>query len=145
MAKIKRLPQKDFQYIYSRVPRLCVDLVVTTGQGVVLTRRKIPPYIGMWHTPGGTVMKGETLAEAVQRVAQDEIGVTVRIKKLIGILDILRDGNTGRHTVSVNFEVSSFSDCFKLNNQADKIKVFAKYPGNMILHQKRFLEKNFKF
>lgn len=50
------LPKPEYDSIYSRVPRLCVEVVISTrAQGVLLTRRDIPPNIGAWHIPGGTV------------------------------------------------------------------------------------------
>jgi ADP-ribose pyrophosphatase YjhB (NUDIX family) len=140
--KPKKLPQEEFNAIYSRVPRLCVDLVVITDQGVLLSRRNITPYKGMWHTPGGTILKGETLEAAVKRVALEEIGVDVKIEKLLGPMEFLRDGSSERHTVSLAFEVRPLSLDFQSDEQSDKIAFFQSIPQNTIPVQKRFLQQN---
>lgn len=33
----KRLPLKEFKAIYAKVPRLCVDVVIKTADGILLT------------------------------------------------------------------------------------------------------------
>jgi len=68
---VRKLPLKEFKTIYSKVPRLCVDLVIRNKQGTLLTKRDIPPDLGWWHFPGGTVLIGETLENTVQRVAKE--------------------------------------------------------------------------
>ncbi|MBU0975306.1 NUDIX domain-containing protein, partial [Patescibacteria group bacterium] len=81
MSRVKRLPYKTFKYIYRKVPRLCVDVIVKTPRGIILTKRSIPPAKGWWHIPGGTILWGETVEQAVKRVAREEVGVEVKIKK----------------------------------------------------------------
>src|SRR6185295_8718349 len=71
VMEVKRLAKKEFDAIYSLVPRLTVEVVVQTDAGIVLTRRAIEPAKGKWHIPGGTVFKGETLRQAVKRVARE--------------------------------------------------------------------------
>ncbi len=71
----------------SKVPRLCIDLIVKTKDGILLTKRQIPPYIGYWHTPGGTVLLHEKLESAAERIAQEEIGTKIKIIKLLGTME----------------------------------------------------------
>src|SRR5690349_15119817 len=55
----------EFDAIYSRVPRLTVEIIVPDGQGAVfLTKRAIAPFAGQWHLPGGTVYFAEPLLDA---------------------------------------------------------------------------------
>lgn len=142
---LKRLSLEEFNSIYSRVPRLCVDLAVITDKGIVLTKRKITPYNGMWHTPGGTVLKGESLSDAVKRVAEGEIGVEVKIEKLLGPMEALNDGKTGRHTVSLYFLVTPKLVNFYSNEQSSQIKIFSSLPKNIISHQRKVLTKYLGF
>ena len=141
MKKVKRLPFKDFQYIYSKVPRLCVDLVIKDKKGVLLTQRLIPPDIGRWHFPGGTVLYGETVADAVKRIAQEEIGVKVKILKQIGYLDYIRIPDT--HAASIIFLIKPLSNNFRGSPQAEKIKFFKSVPKNTIAEHARFLREHF--
>jgi ADP-ribose pyrophosphatase YjhB (NUDIX family) len=82
------LPKAEFDSIFSRVPRLCVEVVIFAPErGVLLARRDIPPNLGAWHIPGGTVLFGEPLVEAVKRVALDELGLEVRVGELLGYIE----------------------------------------------------------
>ncbi len=82
------LPQKEFDWIFSRVPRLTVEVVIAVaGRGVLLSLRQIEPCKDMWHLPGGTVRFGEPLLDAVARVARAELGLTVRPGELLGYIE----------------------------------------------------------
>ena len=62
------LTPDEFRDIYSKVPRLTVEVVLRSPAGVLLTLRDIEPCRGLWHLPGGTVRYGEKLLDAVRRV-----------------------------------------------------------------------------
>ena len=51
--KLKKL----FDEIYSKVPRLCVDIIIKSEDGILLPLRSIEPYEGKWHIPGGQYIK----------------------------------------------------------------------------------------
>src|SRR6478736_6763167 len=55
--------------------------------GVLLMLRDIPPNVGAWHIPGGTVLFGERLTDAVGRVARDELGIEVTVGDLLGYIE----------------------------------------------------------
>lgn len=81
------LPQEEFEAIFARVPRLTVELVLRSDDGVLLTRRSAGPCAGLWHLPGGTVRYGEPLTEAIARVGLDELGAEVEALELLGYLE----------------------------------------------------------
>ena len=81
------LPQADYEAVYAQVPRLTVEVVITSEAGVLLTRREAGPCRGLWHIPGGTVRFGEPLTAAVARVAQHELGLEVRAEALLGYIE----------------------------------------------------------
>ncbi len=82
------LPKAEYDAIYRRVPRLSVEVVITTPErGVLLTRRDIPPNIGAWHIPGGTVLFAEPVVAAVARVARDELAIEVEVGELLGYIE----------------------------------------------------------
>ena len=49
--------------------------------------RDIPPNVGAWHIPGGTVLFGERVTDAVTRVAHDELGLDVTVGNLLGYIE----------------------------------------------------------
>ena len=81
-------PKDEFDYLFSRVPRLTVEVVLfAPDRGVVLALRDIPPNIGALHIPGGTVRWGERVAAAYRRVAFAELGIEVDAGELIGYIE----------------------------------------------------------
>ena len=54
-----------------------------------MVRRANEPSRGLWSVPGGRVEKGEYLSAAVAREVLEETGVTVAVKDLLGILEVV--------------------------------------------------------
>lgn len=137
------LTQEEFEEIYSKVPRITVELILRTDKGVVLTKRAIEPYVGMWHIPGGTVYYKETLEDAVIRVAKDELGVDVEIVKHLGFIhypDMIKDVGWG-WPIGAAFEVKKVVGEFETDDQGDEIGFFQEVPENIIPKQGEFLDE----
>lgn len=135
---------KEFKSIYSKVPRLCVDLVVKTEQGVLLTLRLKNGYIGLWHLPGGTVLFREFIEKAIVRVAKEELGIKVSIDKLLGYIEYFseeRERGFG-YTVSLVFLCKPLDAVLQLDDQVKKADFFQVIPKNTIEEQKEFLTKH---
>ena len=69
-----------FTYDYPR-PALTVDCVVfgyaaMTSLKVLLIKRKLPPYEGVWSLPGGFVQIDESVSAAAARELSEEAGVS---------------------------------------------------------------------
>lgn len=77
-----------------------------TREKVLLTRRADN---GLWCVPGGGMESGESAAEACEREVFEETGLSVRVKRLVGVysnpdqLVIYPDGNKV-HFVILGFE-----------------------------------------
>ncbi len=77
-----------------------MDVVIETGKGIVLVRRRNPPE--GWALPGGFVEYGESVESAAVREAMEETGLAVRLVCLLGVYsDPGRDPRF--HTVSTVF------------------------------------------
>jgi hypothetical protein len=46
------LPQAEYEEIYAKVPRLTVEVVIVSSDGVLLARRQAGPCQGLWHIAG---------------------------------------------------------------------------------------------
>jgi ADP-ribose pyrophosphatase YjhB (NUDIX family) len=139
------LSQKDFDYIYRRVPRLCVDLIIKNEKGILLTKRIIPPAKGKWHVPGGTVYIEETLEQAAKRIAKSELNVEIEIIKDIGFMEFPVKEEIYGKPVSIAFLVKIVSGEIKGSAQAMEIEFFEKLPENMMVDHKRFLLEKLGF
>jgi ADP-ribose pyrophosphatase YjhB (NUDIX family) len=138
------LPKAEFDSIFSKVPRACVELIVHTPEGIVLTKRNIEPAKGMWHYPGGTILLGERAVDTVARTAKDELGVEVKINKVLGYAEypkLWADGYTG-WPVGIVFDVTITSGELKNLDQADDIGCFKSVPENTIPDHADYLNKN---
>ena len=73
---------------------------------ILLTRRTDN---GQWCLPGGRMESGESAAEACEREVLEETGLSVRVKRLVGVyshpdqLVVYPDGNKA-HVVALHFE-----------------------------------------
>ena len=88
-------PQNEFDWIFSRVPRLTVEVVIASSERGVLALRERGPCQGLWPLPGGTVRFGEPITEAVRRVAWDELGLAVSAGALLGYIEYPATTTTG--------------------------------------------------
>lgn len=61
---------------------IIIELLDQPGRPIVLIERKNPPH--GWAIPGGFVDVGETLEHAAVREAQEETGLKVKLKALLG-------------------------------------------------------------
>lgn len=140
---MKRLPYKDFKYIYSKVPRVTIEVVLVINDGVVLSLRDIEPYKGYWHTPGGTLFYKEKVKDAVKRIAKEELGVDVAIDEFLGFWTIpeWEKGEGFGHAVGLVHKVKLVSGKLRGSNQGTNVKLFNKLPSKMVKQQKEFLEK----
>ena len=82
--RVEWIPDEVWSDIVEHVPIPSVDLLVVTDDGLLLAKRQNEPAKGEWFVPGGRIHKGESLEEAVHRVAREELGVDVVIDEEIG-------------------------------------------------------------
>ncbi len=139
------LTYQEYKDIYSRVPRLTVELIIQSGDGILLTKRSIEPYIGMWHIPGGTVYYKETLTEAVNRVAKEELGIEVEIVKFIDFIHydtMITDVGWG-WPIGAAYLCRIIGGEPKGSEQGEEVKFFREIPTNLVPSQGEFLEKYF--
>lgn len=137
MNKIKQpFTTKQFIKIYEQVPRFCVEVIVQTKDGILLTKRNINPCKGYWHFPGGTVYLKETLNKAVKRVAKEELNLDVKVIKDIGWMEFIHNYKQKgqKHMVSIAFLVKVKDiNKLKLNRQGSEV-MFCKLSKDIPKH-----------
>src|SRR5690606_25872079 len=136
---MEKLPYEEFKRIYSRVPRLCVDLLFVEERGVLLIERAIEPGKGLWHFPGGTLLMGESVEACVARVAKEETGLTVDGQELCGYLQFTDPENPFFHAVSMLFRINGYSGTLKGGEQGENIRFHKRIPSKIIAEHKTAL------
>ncbi len=89
------------KHVYRRqhvVPSV-VAVIVDDAENVVLTRRAVPPFRGLWVMPGGKIDLGEPIARAVAREVREEVGMEVQVGRLVDVFEHLTPGTDNDHFV----------------------------------------------
>jgi len=142
--KTNWLTDKNYRFIYKQVPRACVDVLIFTKNGFLLSKRDIPPHKGLWHFTGGRVYLNERIQEAVRRIAATETGVKLKEIKPLGFCEIFIPSGPNFHDISLVFKAKIKSGKIRGSAQAQEIKAFKKIPGEMVPAHKRFLKANWR-
>lgn len=139
------LSDEEYDFIYSRSPRICVDLLITRYGHVLLTKRDIEPYKDHWHFPGGRIKFRETAEQAIRRVLKGELGIDKQWDaNMIGFCEFLEEvqKNQDRHSISLVHRIELTDDVeVKLDNTAKDFRFFplSELPEPIISPQFNFL------
>jgi ADP-ribose pyrophosphatase YjhB (NUDIX family) len=99
----------------------------------------------MWHLPGVTLHYQESVADAVQRITQDELGIQVEIDSFLDFIEYRHEEEKRGygHAVSLVFlcHPSDPKAPIVLNEEASEYKYFTEIPENTISQHAEFLTK----
>lgn len=105
-------------------PVLTVDGIILEKGKVLMVKRIIKPFRGYWELIGGHVEYRERVEEAIKREIKEELGISVKIKKLIGVYsNPKRDPRY--HTVSVVYLLKKTKGKIRLSFEASEFKYFS--------------------
>ena len=136
--KVKKLPGKLYKKIYSLVPRVTIDAIIKSNEGVLFIKRGIPPGKGRWHLCGETVEYGETLEQAVHRGVKEETGMKVKILKYIGYYDDPKRDPRGP-TISHVFLCKPIGGKLMGSPEGWELKFFKKIPKGLLFDHRKML------
>jgi len=135
---MKFLPEKLYKKVTKFIPILCVDLAIKKGEKALLIKRKIPPCRGYWCLIGGRVHYGERIFNAVHRQAIDELGLKIKIEKLIGVYDNPKR-DPSKHAISLAYLVIHVSGKLRTGPESSEVKFFEKLPKKIGFDHKEIL------
>ncbi|MGB4812502.1 MAG: GDP-mannose mannosyl hydrolase [Methylophilaceae bacterium] len=69
------LNYNTFLKVVESTPLVSVDLLLMRGNEVLLGLRNNRPARSFWFVPGGRILKNETIVNALQRIADKELGL----------------------------------------------------------------------
>lgn len=141
MAKILKAPEREYDNFRKYFAFSCIDLLIFDGKAVLLTKRTRNPYKGYWHLPGSMIHKGEKINDAILRSAREELNLSVRVKKFVGVYESL---DKFRHDVSHGYVVSVKSGTIRTDHQSSELRFFARLPSKMIPHHRAMVKDALK-
>lgn len=80
-------------------PRVGCGAAILRDGRLLLVRRRREPEAGHWGLPGGKVDFGETVPAAIMREIAEELGIAIRLIRLLHVVDQIDDA-AGQHWVS---------------------------------------------
>src|SRR5947209_13089988 len=102
--------------------------------------RDIPPNEGAWHIPGGTVLFGEPVVEAVKRVARAELGLNVEVGELLGYIEYPSHYENGLDSpVGLAFATRALGGEAVLQALPNGCRWFTRLPDGLYAEQREFL------
>ncbi len=124
-------------------PRPTVDVVIEVDGGIVLIRRRNPPF--GWALPGGFVDYGECLEDAARREMHEETGLEVDLVELLGVYSA-PDRDPRSHTVSTVY-VGRGRGTPRGDDDAAEAGVFteATLPSPIVFDHRQILTDYFRF
>ncbi|NES71231.1 MAG: NUDIX hydrolase, partial [Okeania sp. SIO2D1] len=95
----------------------------------------------LWHIPGGTVFYQEYIEDAIQRIAVEELSITVTKQQLLGYLEYPSEEKQRGFGWSVGlvFLCTPNSPFPTENQEGEKIKIFDYVPENTVEEHKKML------
>ena len=124
-----------------RNPFPTVDIIIEINGGVVLIKRKNPPF--GWALPGGFVDYGESLEDAAIRESKEETGLNIKlIRQFHAYSDPGRDPR--HHTITVVY-IASAQGNPKGKDDALEVRIFTRstLPETIAFDHKQILEDYF--
>ena len=98
------IPQTEYDLIITKVPIVCVDVIIYYQDKILFIKRADEPARNEWWIPGGRLHKGETLKDCALRKAKEETGLNCIFRGIIHFDNTIFD--TGPNNIpihSVNF------------------------------------------
>ncbi len=139
---IKKLPEKTFLKSFELVPRVAVNLlIVDSGNRLLLTKRTMPPGVGTWHYPGSFLLKNETILDCIERVASDELGLRISVKKamLAGVAEDIHDDPRG-HVIDLLYRYEAGGGELETFRETGYMKFFSALPDNVGFNHRETLK-----
>lgn len=76
-----------------------VAVIIDEEERVLLTKRSISPFKGMWVMPGGKIDLGEPILTALKREVYEEVGLLVEAGSLIDVFEHVAPGEENCHYI----------------------------------------------
>jgi 8-oxo-dGTP diphosphatase len=104
---------------YPEIPIPAVGIIIYDNGTVLIIKRAFEPSANRWSIPGGAVEVGEKVRDAAQREVYEELGLNVKIRDVVDVLDnIVYEGEKVKyHFVLIDFLAEILDGSLKLSSE----------------------------
>jgi 8-oxo-dGTP diphosphatase len=92
-----------------RIKTSVVACIIASDDRVLLTRRSVHPFHGLWIMPGGKIEHGEGILPALHREVQEEVGIEIAVEGLIDVYEHVANGESHDHFVILYYRATPLS------------------------------------
>lgn len=94
-------------------------LIDVPGRGVLLVRRRLAPYRGMWALPGLRMHRPESVSDTLRRIARDQVGLEIDVEHRVFVGQYVGRFRTegDRHDLSTGYHVKAVTADVTLNTR----------------------------
>jgi 8-oxo-dGTP diphosphatase len=110
------MPQ--IKYKKEHIVTSVVAVIIDDDERVLLTRRNVSPFKGLWVMPGGKIDLGEPIFKALRREVREEVGLAVEIGGLVDVFEHLTPGEENDHFIILYYRCRPLS-CEINHNHAE--------------------------
>lgn len=116
----------DFKFYINPSP--CNAVIIENENGeIMLVKRKFDPQKSYWDLPGGFIDAYETLEDSVKREIKEELGVDVKVDRIIGVYkDIYVFQNIKVPTIGIVVLAKITKGKIKVSDDVADYKYFSK-------------------
>ncbi len=144
---MQHIPDDLYRQIHATMPIPCVDAIMYHEGHILLCKRTNNPAKGLYWFPGGRVLKGETLHDAVKRKVREETGLEVTIQENLGVDETMfPDGPFGgaTHTINALFLVTPSTTDVVMDAQHDALLWCTETPLDAHPYVRTYMERVFR-
>jgi len=120
-----KLNRADLIQVVKNAPLASIDLVVKNSRSeILLGLRKNEPAKDYWFVPGGRIMKNERIAQAFERISEEELGIEIAYEQaeFLGVFEHFYSSNFAQkegfttHYVALGYRIDVSENALQLPN-----------------------------
>jgi len=122
-------------------PALAVNAIIYKDKSVLLVKRGVEPFKGLWSLPGGFVEYDETVEEALAREVEEETGLKVRPERILGVYSNPTRSPV-KHAITICYTCIMLGGELKPSDECVEAKFFTlnSLPREMAFDHKKIVE-----
>jgi nucleotide sugar dehydrogenase len=106
-----------------RNPAVAVNIIVKVERKILLIKRRLEPFKGLWSLPGGYVEYGETVEDAAKREVKEECGLDIQPSRIVGLYSDLKR-HPWKHAVAICYAAKKVKGQIKSRSKEGNVDFF---------------------